>query len=214
MQGVKKIFQFLILGIVIFSINQPLKDYIALAQNINSDISDCSAKPHTYDFKFETMTSTIKTLSGEINNILHKKKDRLYNIAFLSSNFDDSQPQTIYFLLSQDNIEIEGNLIFTGNKNNEIKGSFIPFKKDQSNLQITYTTADHQVRRISNSGHFKLTNLKINESESNLIVPVSFNMEFDGEFTCPTNKFEINQLLGITGFIEVNPIEESLIAIR
>ncbi|HLS30447.1 MAG TPA: hypothetical protein VK021_06295 [Flavobacteriaceae bacterium] len=216
MYGFKNIFQLLLLGMLIFSVNRPIQDSPSLARHIESNLSDCLAIPHTYDFKFKTGSSATKTLTGKIDNVLQKKKDQLYNLAFMTNDLDNLQTKKIYFLLAEDDIEIEGNLLFSVNNhnNNEETGSFIPYRQDKSNLQITYTMANRQIKRISNSGDFKITDLKVNKSASNLFVPVSFKIEFSGEFTCPKNPFEKDQLLGISGFIEVNPIEESLIAIR
>ena len=74
MYGLKKISQFLLLGLLIFSVNQPLDNNFSLVHNINSNSPGSSTKPHAYDFKFETMSSASKTLSGKIDNVLYKKK--------------------------------------------------------------------------------------------------------------------------------------------
>src|SRR5699024_4132706 len=100
-------------------------------------------------------------------------------LAFMTTKFDEPQTKKIYFLLAKDNVEIEGNLVFSDHHNKiEKTGSFIPYKQDESNLQITYTMADRQIKRISNSGDFKIINLKINENASSLMGPVSFKVAF------------------------------------
>lgn len=215
MYGLKKIFQLLLIGMLVFSVNEPLKGNLAIAQHIDPSLSDCIAAPHAYDLKFEAKSSATKTLSGKIANVLQKKDDRLYNLAFMTNNFDEPQTKNIYFLLAEDNIKIEGNLVFSDNTDRKVKnGSFIPYKKEESNLQLTYTMAGRKIKRISNSGDFKISNLKINEAASGLIVPVSFKLDFNGEFTCPKDGLEKVRFLNISGFVKINPTMESLIAIR